>query len=261
MINNLKLKIEKVEIETDPFPHIVIKNFLDKTIVKRLNKILPDYKDVENKDVIFQSSSETKKTIMSDSKVFKDLLKIKLFKEVNDSLKKIKPIILKKFRQNIIENVSKEFVNSKIVYKMNFALMKRGYVKSSHLDRRDHLISGIYYPTSIANKGGNLMLCKLKKKHKIFDIFPAKNDLRVAKNYKINEDFIVFFMNVPWAYHAVSKYNGSKDRKYFYIDYDFSSKISAGTTKNRKKGMNKNKYWKSSVEVKSDSRKKIFFTE
>ena len=61
MINNLKLKIEKAKIETDPFPHIVIKNFLDIATVKRLNKILPNYKDVENKDVIFQSSSETKK--------------------------------------------------------------------------------------------------------------------------------------------------------------------------------------------------------
>jgi ectoine hydroxylase-related dioxygenase (phytanoyl-CoA dioxygenase family) len=96
MIKNLKLKIEKAKIETDPFPHFVIKNFLDKTIVKKLNKILPDYKDIENKDVIFQSSSETKKTIMPDTKVFKDLLKIRLFKKVNDSLKKIKPIVLKK---------------------------------------------------------------------------------------------------------------------------------------------------------------------
>jgi hypothetical protein len=261
MINNLKLKIEKAKIETDPFPHFVIKNFLDKTTVKKLNKILPDYKDVENKDVIFQSSSETKKTIMPDSKVFKDLLKIRLFKKVNDNLKKIKPIVLRKFKNHILENVNEEFINSKIKFKMNFALMRSGYLKSAHLDRRDHLISGIYYPTSMANKGGNLMLCKLKKKHKIFDIFPAKNDLRVEKNYKINDNFIVFFINVPWAYHAVSKYNGSKDRKYFYIDYDFNSKISAGTTKNRKKGMNNNKYWKSSVDIKSLTRKKTFFKE
>lgn len=41
----------------------------------------------------------------------------------------------------------------------------------------------------------------------------------------------------------------------FYIDYDFNSKISAGTTKNRKKGMNNNKYWKSSVDVKSLTKK------
>ena len=164
MINNLKLKIEKAKIETDPFPHFVIKNFLNKMTVKRLNKILPDYKDVENKDVIFQSSSETKKTIMPDSKVFKDLLKIRLFKKVNDNLKKIKPIVLKKFKNHILENVNEEFINSKIKFKMNFALMRSGYLKSAHLDRRDHLISGIYYPTSMANKGGNLMLCKLKKK-------------------------------------------------------------------------------------------------
>ena len=36
-----------------------------------------------------------------------------------------------------------------------------------------------------------------------------------------------FFLNVPWAYHGVSKYKGKTDRKYFYIDYDFKSKFQA----------------------------------
>lgn len=261
MINNLKLKIEKAKIEIDPFPHFVIKNFFDKTILKNLNKILPDYEDVEIKNVIFQSSSQTKKTIMPDSKVYKNLLKIEIFKKVNDNLKKIKPIVLKKFKNQILENVNEEFINSKIKFKMNFALMKSGYLKSAHLDRRDHLISGIYYPTTVKNKGGNLKLCKIESKSKIFDIFPAKEDLKIVKNYKINNNFLVFFLNVPWAYHAVGKYTGKKDRKYFYIDYDFDSKISAGTTKNRKKGMNKNMYWKDPVKVKSLSRKETFFYE
>jgi hypothetical protein len=133
--------------------------------------------------------------------------------------------------------VNEEFINSKIKFKMNFALMRSGYLKSAHLDRRDHLISGIYYPTSMANKGGNLMLCKLKKKHEIFDIFPAKNDLRVKKNYKIKDNFIVFFMNVPWAYHAVSKYNGSKViGNIFTLIMILTQKYLAGTTKNSKKG-------------------------
>ena len=37
------------------------------------------------------------------------------------------------------------------------------------------------------------------------------------------------------AYHAVNKYNGETDRKYFYIDYDFDVKNSGGISKNRKK--------------------------
>ena len=91
--------------------------------------------------------------------------------------------------------------------------------------------------------------------------FHQKKNLRTIKNYKINNNFCVFFLNVPWAYHAVSKYNGDIDRKYFYIDYDFNLKQSSSSSKNRKKGLNSNILWRVPVKVKSLSRKKTFFTE
>ena len=261
MILEIKKKIDRSKIILDPFPHIIIKNFLSKETLNKLNKVLPDYDNIDQKNVIFQSSSKTKKTIMPDSKIFRDLLKKKIFKEVNNNLKKIKPIILKKFRSQILKNVNSNFVNSKIRYNMNFALMKRGYLKSAHLDRRDHLISGIFYPTSEKNNGGNLQMCKTKDGEKSYDVFPSKKYLRVVKNYKINKNFCAFFLNVPWAYHAVSKYNGKTDRKYFYIDYDFVLKESSSLTKNRKKGSNNNSLWNMPVRVKSLSRKHTFFTE
>ncbi len=261
MIKVLKKKIKKSKINLNPFPHFIIKDFLPKETLEKLNKSLPEFNNVNKNQIIFQSSSETKKTIMPDSKIFKNLLKIKIFKNTNDNLKKIKPIILKKFENEIQKNVSKEFVKSKIRYNMNFALMKKGYVKSPHLDRRDHLISGIYYPTSEINKGGNLQMYRVIKKGQTYDVFPSKKNLKIEKNYKINKNFCVFFLNVPWAYHAVSKYNGNSDRKYFYIDYDFDIKNSSSLSKNRKKGLNQNSFWKNQVKVKSTSRKKNFFTE
>lgn len=261
MFLKLKEKIKNSKINLTPFPHIIIKNLLEENKLKELNKCLPSYGDLGSEDIIFQSSSETKKTIMPDSKIFKSLLKKKVFRDTNNNLKKIKPVVLKKFQSEILKNVNSKFIKSKIRYHMNFALMKKGYLKSPHLDRRDHLISGIFYPASVSNKGGNLQLCSVKKKGTSFDVFPSKKSLKISKNYKINKNFCVFFLNVPWAYHAVSKYNGDKDRKYFYIDYDFDTKKSSSSTKNRKKGLNKNSYWKTQVEVKSISRKKIFFTE
>ena len=56
-------------------------------------------------------------------------------------------------------------------------------------------------------------------------MFPSKKSLKIVKNFKIEQNFCVAFLNVPWAYHAVNKYNGETDRKYFYIDYDFDVKI------------------------------------
>lgn len=261
MFLEIKKKINSSKLNTKPFPHIVIKNFLPKKTLDELNKTLPNYKDILTKDVICQSTSETKKTIMPDSKIFKSLLKKKIFNEVNKNLKKIKPLILNKFKNEIFKNVNQNFIYSKIKYNMNFALMKKGYLKSAHLDRRDHLISGIYYPTSNINKGGNLHMCAIIKKEKFYDVFPSKKNLKVIKNYKINKNFCVFFLNVPWAYHAVSRYNGNEDRKYFYIDYDFDLKNSSSLSENRKKGLNQNLFWKTPVKVKSLSRKDLFFSE
>jgi len=106
MYLEIKKKIEKAKIYTKPFPHIIIKNLLSKSTLEKLNKVLPNYNEVDKKNVIFQSSSETKKTIMPDSKIFKDLLKKKIFLEVNNNLKKIKPLILKKFKEEILINVN-----------------------------------------------------------------------------------------------------------------------------------------------------------
>ena len=141
MILQIEKKITKSKLNLEPFPHIIIKDFLPRATLDKLNKVLPNYDDVDEKNVIFQSLSKTKKTVMPDSKIFKNLLKKKIFNQVNKNLKKIKPIVLRKFNDQISKHVNPNFINSKIKYNMNFGLMIKGYVKSAHLDRRDHLIS------------------------------------------------------------------------------------------------------------------------
>ena len=178
MILKIEKKITKSKLNLQPFPHIIIKDFLPKATLDKLNKVLPNYDDVDEKNVIFQSLSKTKKTVMPDSKIFKNLLKKKIFNQVNKNLKKIKPIVLRKFNNQISKHVNPNFINSKIKYNMNFGLMIKGYVKSAHLDRRDHLISGIFYPKSESNKGGNLQMCGSLDKKKFFDVFPSKKKLK-----------------------------------------------------------------------------------
>lgn len=260
MFQEVKHRIEISRVVLQPFPHIVIKNLFPLKKLRKLNKVLPNYIDIKNMDVFFQSSSETKKTIMPDSKIFKKLLKKKIFKESHNLFKKLKPVIIKKFKKEIEKNVNEKFIDSKINFNMNFALMKKGYLKSPHIDRRDHLISSIFYPQSEQNKGGNLNLWKIKKKP-IYDVFPSKKNISIGKKFKISKNFCLIFLNVPWAYHSVSKYKGNSDRKYFYIDYDFSLKDSSSMSRNRKKGSNINTLWNIPVKVKSSSRKKIFFAE
>ena len=92
-------------------------------------------------------------------------------------------------------------------------------------------------------------------------MFPDKKDLKIVKKYKVNNNSCIIILNVPWAYHSVSKYYGQKDRKYFYMVYDFPIKNSGSKVENRKKGFNQNNFWLNHVGSKSKVRKNIFLTE
>ena len=57
---------------------------------------------------------------------------------------------------------------------MSLSLMRRGYIKSTHRDRRDHLIHALFYIISESTKGGDIQIIKLKKKQiktKLKDLF------------------------------------------------------------------------------------------
>ena len=96
------------------------------------------------KQIIFQSSSETK-NCDNRFKLLKVYLK-KIFKQASSVLKKLNRL----FYWNLKMKYSKVLIltlNSKldIIWILQ---LEKGYLKSPHLDRRDHLISGIFYPIS-----------------------------------------------------------------------------------------------------------------
>ena len=262
MFNQLRKKILKSHLYLEPFPYIFIKNIFDKKYVKKLNSHLPSYKELSGNDVMFQSESKSKKTILPSSIKYKKLLEAKEFRELNKSFKKLKLEIILKFQEQINQYVKKKINPKKLQYHSSYSVMVNGYKKSPHLDRRDHLIHMIYYSDSNPERGGEIILNKISSnKIDSFDIFPSKDVLKEFKKYKVSKNCLLIILNVPWAYHSVSLYNGKKDRKYFYMVYDFPIKKSGSIFKNRKIGFNENDYWKHKVLIKSKKRKKIFLTE
>ena len=261
MFLGLKKKIQKSKVSSAPFPYLAMDNFLPKKNLKSLNKILPSYGELQGEGLLFQSSSQTKKSIFPSSKQFKKLNKKKSFKELNLIFKRLQPILVKKFAKYIDNHTTVNSKKVKLNYHFSYSVMRKGYLKSSHIDRRDHLIHGILYPYSDHHNGGDILINELKKKKNNFDVFPKKKDMRINKNFKVRNNFCIFILNVPWSYHSVSKYTSSKDRKYFYVAYDFKIPKKGSITKNRKKGYNANLFWKNSVEIKSKSRKRIFLSE
>ena len=105
---------------------------------------------------MYQSKSKSKKTILPSSDTYKKLSKNKFFRMLNIYFENLKPVITKKFDKQIKIHVNKQYHQSKLKYHSSFSVMKKGYKKSSHLDRRDHLIHMIYYSDSDSSKGGEI---------------------------------------------------------------------------------------------------------
>ena len=220
MYNSVINKIKKAKILIEPFPHLVVENLIPKNKLKHLNSVLPSFDEVSNKDCLLQSKSKTKKTILPDSKTFKKLSKQKIFKDINSTFKNIQPILVKKFKKQIEINLKKKYHKSKLDYHLSFSLMKKNYIKSPHLDRREHMIHGLFYPTSCkTGYGGNLLIKKIKKKQKIYDVFPPDKELKTHKKIGIKKNICIFVLNTPQSYHSVDRYKGNEVRKYLYFVY------------------------------------------
>jgi len=261
MLKKVTKKINQSKINLSPFPYLFIKDFINKENLKSVVNSLPSFNEISGKEIQYQSKSQTKKTVLPSSKIYKKLSKKKSFKDIDFLFKKLKPVILKKFKDQIKIHVKEDFQKSKLKYHSSFSIMKKGYKKSAHLDRRDHLIHMIFYPDSDAHKGGEICINSLKKHSKIYDIFPKSKNLKISKKLKVKNNSCLIILNVPWAYHSVSQYYGEKERKYFYMVYDFPISKSGSKLKNRQKGFNQNEFWNYKVEVKSIKRKKVFLSE
>ena len=87
MLDYAKKKIKQSKLYSKPFPFFVVYDLIPKKELDKINKILPSFKEITEKDIYFQSSSQTKKTLLPSSNRYKTLNKNKNFKKINTILK------------------------------------------------------------------------------------------------------------------------------------------------------------------------------
>ena len=168
MLNTARNKILNTRVEKDPFPYLFVRNLISKKDLNNLNKVLPNYESIYDDEVLYQSSSKTKKTILPKSKNYKELNKNKEFKKINLTFQKLKPVIFDKFEKYINKYLKRKIYSKSLKYHNSYSVMKNGYIKSPHIDRRDHLIHMIFYPSSNPLEGGEIYIHQLKQKKKKF---------------------------------------------------------------------------------------------
>ena len=83
MLQNVRKKIINSKIFLEPFPYLFVKNFLNKNDITEINRDLPSFKEIEGADILYQSTSKTKKTLLPNSSIYKDLVKKDSFKKIN----------------------------------------------------------------------------------------------------------------------------------------------------------------------------------
>ena len=68
MFTAAKQKIQKTKVQENPFPFLFIKNLISNKDLNSLNKVLPNYDSILKDEVLYQSSSKTKKNYFAKVK-------------------------------------------------------------------------------------------------------------------------------------------------------------------------------------------------
>jgi hypothetical protein len=260
-LNYVIKKIKKGKLCTYPFPHILIKNFLPKKLFNEFVKAFPSYYELEGNNIFIQSKSGTKRGIFYESRLFKKIYSNnKNFRNVIKIFKEIENEINNKFKEKIAENVDEKYSYSKTAFSCSLSSSIKGYLKSPHIDRREHKFHFLYYSEVQKKSGGEVCLWH-SKQNKIYDVFPSKKNIEKAKKILPIPNSCLITLNTPFAYHSVKEYTGSKERKYFYAVYDFPAQTNNYKLQERKKGNNDNRFWINQVKVFSKKRKLNFINE
>lgn len=112
-------------------------------------------------------------------------------------------------------------------FKYDISLAGDGYTRSVHLDRRNHIIASLFYlndRSDYGGTGGDLQLFSCARTHPPFDKFPDPSDIAVAKTVEARPNRFVAFLNTSNSYHGISPMREATGfRRFLYIAVDSQS--------------------------------------
>ena len=252
-------KIFNAKIESEPFSHIVIDDFLPEEYIENFSN-LPNYNEIDD-NVYFQDKKHSKKSVADNhpnKTNYQSLLdKSELFKEFDNLFKQdnsLKNSIFEKFSDDLKNSLVQDYKTFETSTSLNYSVSIPGYSKEIHVDRREHLINILLY-VSDNNDSANLELWKEKYETDMCDVFPSSDDLILSKVYKPKRNTAVIMINLPWAYHAVDEQKSDfLNRKYIYVVFDFEKTEREG----EKHDSNNSLIWKKKVDVLDEQRRQNF---
>lgn len=232
---------------SNPFPHIVIENFLNKNecenIIKEIDNNLKNLKSdlvMGGRKRIFANLLEKEgfsyklyknfESIAKFKYFFKTLIRVNKFSNLktNQNLEFNK---IENKRSNSILNKCKKKIfpflfKKKVFLEMDFSRAKKGYTREPHHDAPNKILAFLIYLNNVENKkkeGGSFEIYKYKKKEKLYSQTPQIKKLKLVKKIYPKRGTIIIFLSNPLSIHGVEKYKPIKKNSRYFIYGSYGS--------------------------------------
>ena len=253
--NSLLKHADKRQILLNPFPHIIIKNPLDKSFYQKLQNEFPE-------DSLFCNEKEMKENSRYDifnaylnekiTKTWSDFIEyhssVIFFNQIinlfSNSFATLFPDFLHTYKNNLYQhgNFQSEYKANKInlcnsaEISINSPLKKYiPTVRSPHLDNHQKLYAGLFYMKNKfdESQGGDLKIYSFKHKNKIKyygNAVPIKNVIEYnTVNYE--ENICILFLNTPYSIHGVTERTPTQySRRFVYFSANCKDIIAHDTS-------------------------------
>lgn len=239
-MKSLLSNLQKIEVSTDPFPHIVITDPLEDELCLQLISEYPSVSTVTNGS----DSSSNKRFSYSASEVFSNENISPLWKQFvqahtssafldemvslfEDHIRLMYPSFesdigaVKTLKSGVrkIDNFSTADVLLDAQICVNTPVVGTpSSVRTAHVDKPDKLFAGLYYLRSPedTSTGGNLELYKFKDKPNRFrDVYISDKYVEAVKTVKYQRNVLVLFLNSIYSVHGVTVRSKTNSPRYF----------------------------------------------
>ena len=225
----------------EPFPHLIIDNFLDKKECENVINELKKKNEEINKIAVMGGRKRFHEDDFDEKNdVYKINQKFNNIEQFNFFLNKLIPLAKDSKRKFVIKNnfkfLSKKPKNSlflrikkklfpfiyskKIFCEMDFSIGEKGYEREPHHDAPNKVVVFLIYLNDVKNNndGGDLEIYKYKNnKQMIFKQAPDLIDVEVIKSIYPEQGKLIVFLSCPDSLHGVKKYNPENDDKRYFI--------------------------------------------
>ena len=256
------MNLKRRQIYYDPWPFMVVDNFLGKNDILRIKNEILNYKNYDDKVMTnrkrINKGSENFQYLTKKSKAVKKLYNQinneKFYKKIRNFFKdeKLDWIPSEKFssyskdffgeqkfsfKEKIIKGLSfLNLIKTSMNLDIDFSVSEKGYHRPAHRDRETRVMNFLIYLNSFNKKfGGNLEIHKskfFKHNEKDYPRFPEKGETRLVKKIPPKAGIMIIFLSTPDSYHAAEKiYKDKLKRVFIYGSFSLNKKVA--WTKNK----------------------------